>query len=141
MRIKAFLLFLSVLLVMVLNCPPSKALTPADITSEKYLIDHGHSKEIVRMINLQKERDEGKASPTSKSQGRAKKFLKNLWYEQDVTLPTKDFGYNDVKTVETEQFNLPKLPVKNLKFWHKNKDADDTFIIKEDIKNTQPESL
>jgi hypothetical protein len=132
MGLRATGLFLLTLLVLGFNNLPTKALEPNETTSEKYLLDHGHSAEIVRMINLQKERAEG-IPPRSKSESHIKKFFKNLWYEQDATMPATDFGYNKVKTVETDKFTLP---VKN--FLPKKIDK------KEDIKNnenTKPENL
>ena len=115
MRLKAFrLLCLNLLIAGVVYSFPSKALDPTEPTSEKYLIDHGHSQEIIRMINLQKERTEGKIAVPSKSQGRLKKILKNLWFEQDLTMPITDFGYNDIKTVETNKSAIPPA-IKSIK--------------------------
>ncbi len=111
-------LFLVLLMTLVINNLPVKALAPTDATSEKYLIDHGHSPEIVRMINLQKERIEGNSGVRSESQNKFKKFLKNLWFEQDMTMPLTDFGYNKVTTVETDKSKvIPAVEnsIKNIK--------------------------
>jgi len=109
MHLKIFKLFLLILLVGgTLNILPAKALDPTEATSEKYLIDHGHSPEVVRMINLQKERAEGKTTVTPpKPEGKIKKFIKNIWFEQDTTMPLTDFGYSNVKTVETDKSLIP----------------------------------
>jgi len=107
MRLKAFLVVISLIAVGFSNSCPSSALTPYEPTSEKYLIDHGHSKEIVRMINLQKDRTEGNLVDPPKSQNKFKKFFKNIWFEQDFTMPVTDFGYNDIKSVETDKSKIP----------------------------------
>lgn len=103
MRLKIYWIFLSVMIIGAFSLASSAVtpLTPEDPTSETYLLNHGHSQEIVRMINLQKARTEGNISTPLKSEGKCKKFFKNLWYAQDLTLPTSDFGYNDIKAVET----------------------------------------
>jgi len=85
---------------------PAKALDPNDATTEQYLLNHGHSSEIVRMINLQKERTEGKVEQPSVTENKFKKFFKNLWYEQDLTMPVNDFGYNNINVVETNKSKL-----------------------------------
>jgi hypothetical protein len=114
MRLKTVLIFVSVIAIGIFNNLPSKALEPTETTSEKYLLDHGHSPEIVRMINLQKERTEGKVTEASKSQNQVKKFLKNLWFEQDLTMPTTDFGYRKVNSVETDKSAAPSV-IKSIK--------------------------
>jgi len=101
---------------------PAKALEPMDATSDEYLINHGHSPEIVRLINLQKERTEGKGVTHTVSEGKVKKFFKNIWFEQDLTMPLNDFGYNEVKTVETNQSEvIPKIDktYNDIKNWGK----------------------
>lgn len=107
MRLKAFLVFISVIAVGVSNINSASALSPTEPTSEKYLLDHGHSQEIVRMINLQKDRTEGKAYVVQKRDNQVKRFFRNLWFEQDLTLPTTDFGYNDIHVVETDKSVIP----------------------------------
>ena len=73
MFLKAFRLLLSSLLIaVVVYSFPSKALSPTEPTTEKYLLDHGHSPEVVRMINLQKERAEGNTPVPSKSECKIK---------------------------------------------------------------------
>ena len=107
MRLKIFLVLISAVAIGNFNSSTSFALGPVDCTSEHYLIDHGHSPELVRMINLQKDRTEGKAVALSKPHGKIVKFLKNLWFEQDATLPLTDFGYNEVKSPEASKSTIP----------------------------------
>lgn len=138
MRLKAFLVFISIISIGIFNNLPSSALSPTDPTSEKYLLDHGHSKEIVRMINLQKDRTEGKAVVAPKSQGKIKKFFKNLWYEQDVSMPVTDFGFNEIKSPETaKDINLPKnvkWPTLKRKAENQEQEDNDNIIIIDEVK-------
>ena len=136
MHLKAFrLLFLTLLIGGAVYSFPSKALDPTEPTSEKYLINHGHSQEIVRMINLQKDRTEGKVLVPSKSEGKIKKFFKNVWFEQDLTMPATDFGYNDIHSIETNKSTIPPA-VKSIKskYIDKNKDNESKEININDVK-------
>jgi len=142
MRLKVFrLFFLSLLIGVAFNNLPSKALTPTDPTSEKYLIEHGHSKEIVRMINLQKDRIEGKVLTAPVSENKFKKFFKNIWFYQDVTMPITDFGYSEIKSPETEKELFSKdltEPIKD--FVKKNKkDVKSNEINVNDVKVRESE--
>jgi hypothetical protein len=139
MRLKAFkLFFLALLIAGVFNRLPSTALNPTDSTSEQYLLNHGHSEELIRMINLQKERTEGNATVSSQSENKFKKFFKNLWFEQDLTLPVTDFGYNNIKSVETDKNLFSKdltEPVKD----HVYTPIKD--FVKKDKKNAKPDEI
>lgn len=108
MYLKNILIFISAVVIGIFNSSSVFALEETDATSEKYLIDHGHSKEIIRMINLQKSRAEGNMKVEIKENKWYGKLFKNLWYEQDVTLPITDFGHRDVKTPETDLVPVPK---------------------------------
>ena len=111
MRVIKYLLLIG-LVVMVM---PAFALRTNEVTEEKYLIDHGHSDEIVRMMELQKSRLEinneepikeepktfwGKVGKHMEN-SRITKFCRNLIYERDVTMPTEKFGQDRVRTVES----------------------------------------
>ena len=110
MRLKTFkLVLLTLLLGTSINNFPAKAMEPTECTTEQYLLDHGHSPEISRMVTLQKERAEGKVHKRTQSENKFKKVLKNLWYEEDATLSIKDFGYNDIHSVETDKDFGPKI--------------------------------
>jgi len=150
MRLKAFKSVLLTFLIGAGLCSfQAKAMEPTDCTSEKYLIDHGHSPEIVRMINLQKERTEGNINNTkrSKSQNKFMKVLKNLWYEEDLTLPINDFGYNNITTVETDKaFGQKIIDTKNTVIDAGIKVKDTTqkaadYIRKDKNKKTDSEEL
>jgi hypothetical protein len=67
--------------------------------SDEYILNHGHSKEMVRMIN-QQERTIIAEEPNVREDGRLKKIWKNLFYERDLTLPTQDLGRNVISTPE-----------------------------------------
>jgi len=139
MHLKAFrLLFLALLIGGAVYSLPSKALAPTEPTSEKYLIDHGHSQEIIRMINLQKERTEGKVVVPSKSEGKIKKFFKNVWFEQDLTLPVTDFGYAQTKSAETGKSTIPPA-VKSIKSKYIDKNKDSKEINVNDVKVRETE--
>jgi len=139
MHLKAFrLLFLALLIGVVVYSLPSKALDPTEPTSEKYLINHGHSQEIIRMINLQKDRTEGKILIPSKSHGKLKKFLKNVWFEQDITLPTNDFGYGEIKSIETDKSTIPPV-VKSIKSKYIDKNKESKEININDVKVRETE--
>ena len=75
------------------------ALGVNEIDSEEYLLNHGHSAEIVRMVQLQEKRTENSQRELNKS-NKFVKFWKNIFYEKDVTLPLSDFGYNNILTPE-----------------------------------------
>lgn len=67
--------------------------------SDEYILNHGHSKDMVRMINQQK-RTVTAEEPNVRENGRFVKFFKNLFYERDLTLPTKDLGRHVISTPE-----------------------------------------
>jgi hypothetical protein len=122
MKIKIFLLFA---LIMISTAPVlAEQMTPSDCTSEKYLIDHGHSPEVIRMINLQKARTQGTEATVITTDNKFVKFWKNLWVEQDVTMPLTDFGASSVKTVETQNVPFTLSPNKN----NYNKKNDEIYI-------------
>ena len=78
---------------------PVNALTQKDAVEEAYFIKHGHSDEIIRMIELQKSRIEPEEKKIKKN-NRFVKFFKNLFYERDITMPLSDFGQDRIITVE-----------------------------------------
>ncbi|OGI00116.1 MAG: hypothetical protein A2Y25_07415 [Candidatus Melainabacteria bacterium GWF2_37_15] len=99
MRVVKYLLLIG-LVVMIM---PAFALKSTEVSEEKYLLDHGHSDEIVRMMELQKSRLEGDKPEHKefKTSNRIVKFFKNLFYERDITMPLNDFGQDRVTTVES----------------------------------------
>jgi len=85
-------LVLGLLLFGVSNLSVS-ALSTTDSTTGQYLERYGYSKEMIRMVSLQKTRlNEDKESPAVRKQNKAFRFLKNLFTEADPTLPTVNFG-------------------------------------------------
>lgn len=68
--------------------------------SDEYILNHGHSKEMVRLINQQK-RTVTAEEPNVRENNRFVKFFKNLFYERDMTLPTKDLGRHVISTPES----------------------------------------
>lgn len=138
MSFRTVIIMISAMLIGIYNNLPAFAMERTDCTSEKYLIDHGHSPEIIRMINLQKARTEENV-PVQPPENKIKKFLKNLWFAQDLTMPSSDFGYSTVNTVETQKDLLPKdltVPVqKYMDEKNKNKNKpDDKEIMINDVK-------
>ena len=80
---------------------PANAILGVDETdSEEYLLNHGHSRDITRMIELQEKRTLAKGNEIEKN-NRFVKFMKNLYYERVLTLPLHDFGHNDITTPES----------------------------------------
>jgi len=101
MKFSKKIIYIKAILAISLICSVSvKALTPEEAASEEYILQHGHSPEIVRMINIQKSRLEKEAPPV-KTNNWLQKFIKNLIYESDLTIPNEDFGYRKIKSVET----------------------------------------
>ena len=90
------------------NIASSLALGETDSTSEEYLINHGHSQEAIRLINLQRKRVEGNTDIKVENNSFFKKFLKNLWFEKDASLYNADFGHRKIKTAETKKFYFEK---------------------------------
>ena len=92
--------FLLILCVVCLGSFSANALNVTEIDSEEYLLNHGHSKEVVRIINLQEKRAGGEQKEIE-NHSKFVKFWRNIFFEKDATLPLKDFGYNDIPTVES----------------------------------------
>lgn len=85
----------------------AKSLTPDEVTSKDYIINHGHSPEVYRLIEIQEKRTLGLEN--SKQKSRPVKFLKNLYYERDLTSPFSDFGYFNIEVPETpSKRTIPK---------------------------------
>jgi hypothetical protein len=102
---KKFSLVISVTLIIVgLCCISSKAMSPEDSVNGDYLIKHGYSPEMVRLINLQKERigQEGDTSTDNslseniKLKDKAKKVIKQMYETSDVTM-SPNFANNRIK--------------------------------------------
>ena len=74
----------------------AQAETAQDYTSEQYLNNHGHSKEITRLVTVQKNRTENKSTPTVRF-SKIKNFLKNNIYHTDLTRSVNDFGSEEIK--------------------------------------------
>jgi|GEM_PF-1799657 len=76
--------------------------------SKDYLINHGYSPEIVRLIKLQEVRTVGKKR--IEDNNKFVKLLKNLYYERDLTMPLNDFGHNEIITPEAPSYEtLPQF--------------------------------
>ena len=105
MNLIKYSIFSSLILCLVIGSfaqMPVNALTQNDVVEEEYLIKHGHSDEIVRMMELQKSRLEPEEKKIKKN-NRFVKFFKNLFYERDITMPLVDFGQDRVRTVESPE--------------------------------------
>jgi len=111
MRSKIFIALLTVISFLAISTTEAASLVTSEASSEKYLYEHGHSKDLIRMINIQKDRTESNTDealrPKSEHQGPFKKLLKNLWFEKDITLPLSDFGHDEIETPETDRFVSP----------------------------------
>lgn len=68
------------------------------VNSEEYLRNHGHSPEVIRMIKMQEVRTVGEKKV--KESNRIVKFLKNIYYERNLTMPLEDFGQQDIISPE-----------------------------------------
>lgn len=81
----------------------ANALKSTDITKEQYLINHGHSDDMVRMVEIQKSRLEPEKPEHKKFETKSRfvKFFKNIFYEKDLTMPLEDFGQDRIRTVES----------------------------------------
>ncbi len=66
--------------------------------SREYLLNYGHSPDVVRMVELQKTRSIGVCQ--AEKNNRVMKFLKNLYYERNLTMPLQDFGQSSIETPE-----------------------------------------
>lgn len=108
MKFLTITLFLPVLCGFIsLSANAAERLTSEKANSREYLINHGHSPEAVRMLELQKQRIIGEKQV--KSNNRAVKFLKNLYHERDITMPLSDFGQSDISSPEAPLPNsIPK---------------------------------
>ena len=108
MFMRVMIILISAITIVIFNTASVMAMEETEATSEKYLIDHGHSLEVIRLINLQKKRAGGNTELEIKQNSPIKKFFKNLWFEQDATMPVSDFGQRKVKTAETDEFYFEK---------------------------------
>ncbi|HSA06262.1 MAG TPA: hypothetical protein P5556_03710 [Candidatus Gastranaerophilales bacterium] len=81
---------------------PASALGVHEMDSQEYLLNHGHSKEIIRMVDIQERRTLAKETDDV-TNSKFKKFFRNLIYEKDITMPVKDFGFNAVSTPESPE--------------------------------------
>lgn len=89
----------------------TERLSTQEADSPEYLLNHGHSPEVVRMIQVQERRTIGKET---KSSNRLVKFMKNLYHERDFTLSLTDFGQSPVSSAEAPLDNsMPKVIKRN----------------------------
>ncbi|MDD3150613.1 MAG: hypothetical protein PHV68_07230 [Candidatus Gastranaerophilales bacterium] len=63
----------------------AKAISTEESTSETYLINHGHSQELSRIVNMQKKQINAEGSPK----------LRETWIGAPVRIIKKVFGYFD----------------------------------------------
>ncbi len=78
---------------------PLNYLKMDDTSSPDYLINHGHSPEIIRLVETQQNKTLTKDEKI-KTNNKFVKFWKNIFYERTITLPLDDFGYSTIKTPE-----------------------------------------
>lgn len=80
----------------------ANALKSTDANTPEYIEKHGHSYEIIRMMELQKARVEPEKPEhrEDKTNNRFVRFFKNIFYERDLTMPLNDFGHDRVRTPE-----------------------------------------
>ncbi|MFH0703044.1 MAG: hypothetical protein V2B14_05850 [bacterium] len=98
---KKISIFIAVLALISLNIISANALTLADSANEQYLDNHGHSKELTRLVNVQKNRIEGKEIPVANKKNKLSKFFRNLFVEPDLTTPVDEFGDRKIQVPET----------------------------------------
>ncbi len=68
------------------------AATPENFLINENLSKYGYSKEIIRMVNLQKARSSGKFDEIPSMPGKFKKLLNNLDWDPDITSSLQEFG-------------------------------------------------
>lgn len=78
----------------------SSALGVTESSSKEYLINHGHSQETVRMIELQQKRTLTSDEEIN-TNNKFMKIFKNLFYSKNILLPSRDFGHNHIITPES----------------------------------------
>jgi len=80
----------------------AKALGPEQANSQEYIYNHGHSPEMIRLMELQKARIEPERPEHAeiKHSNRFVKFFRNLFYERDVTVPVDNFGQDSILSTE-----------------------------------------
>ncbi len=102
--VKCLALAIFVSFICLINQGYAKRLSVEEVDSREYLLNHGHSPEVYRLIELQNARILGKKINSEgeeiKSNNKLVKFLKNLYYERDFTLPLYNFGQHPIETPE-----------------------------------------
>jgi len=95
---KMNLAFFITLAVIGLCCISSRAMAPTESTNAEYLKNHGYSPEMIRLVNMQKERIEQTNISEKKGIGNSKvgKTIKQWFRVSDVTMGP-DFGSNSIK--------------------------------------------
>jgi len=86
-------------ILMIANVLPSFSISPEDTTSFPYLFHHGHSKELICFVQLQKSRleNETEGLPICYQKSKTKIFFENMFMRNDPTLPMGRFGNRPVK--------------------------------------------
>lgn len=87
-------LIIAVSALFMANFLPAFSITPEDTTDYNYLYHHGHSKELLCFVQLQKSRLESETAglPDCYRKSKFKIFLENMYRRSDPTLPMGRFG-------------------------------------------------
>ncbi len=87
-------LIIAVFTIFTANFLPAFSITPDDTTAFQYLYHHGHSKELICFVQLQKTRLESETAglPDCYKKSKFKIFLENMFRRTDATLPMGRFG-------------------------------------------------
>ncbi len=78
------------------------ALSPEEANSKEYIYNHGHSPEMIRIMELQKARTEPESPENMevKPTNRFVKFFRNIFYERDATTSVDNFGQESIMSSE-----------------------------------------
>lgn len=74
----------------------AKAVTVPEVTSDDYLLNHGHSAEMIRLVNSQKNSANNKPQ-ISGIKYKFKKIFNSLMFNPDPIESVDDFGLQTVK--------------------------------------------
>lgn len=74
----------------------SNAITSSDATDQQYLYNHGHSTDVINLVNLQKARAEGKDLPNVNQKNKYTRLIRKIFKEPDDSYALEKFGNNKI---------------------------------------------
>lgn len=96
---KAKNLLIAISIAGIINLPSMAEITPAEARSEQYILNHGHSEETARLLNLQHKQITGKqVEPADSQMSWPVRWYRKIFGYFDPAIDDGSFGHTKLHT-------------------------------------------